>query len=127
MEKDIKGLLDEEIERTITNLSAAKAGSTDYADILDDLTKLHSLRIGELKYLELQDKKEASDREALTLEMQAKEQKTERYLKYAIEGCGIVLPLGFYWIWMRRGFKFEEVGTYTSQTFKSLYGKFKIK
>jgi hypothetical protein len=97
------------------------------ADILSDLSKLHDLRLGELKFLELQDKKNAQEREAQNLERQAKEQKIERYIKYGVEGAGIILPIGFYWIWMNRGFKFEEVGTYTSQTFKSLYGKFKIK
>ena len=31
----------------------------------------------------------------------------------------------FYAIWMKQGFKFEETGTYTSQTFRGLFSKFK--
>jgi hypothetical protein len=42
-----------------------------------------------------------------------------------IEIIGIGLPLIFYASWMRRGFKFEETGTYTSTTFKGLFNRFK--
>jgi hypothetical protein len=49
----------------------------------------------------------------------------DRYLKLGIEIIGIGLPLIFYASWMRRGFKFEETGTYTSTTFKGLFNRFK--
>lgn len=43
----------------------------------------------------------------------------------AATGIGSVVgPLVFYSIWMDRGFRFEEEGTYTSQTFKGLTNKF---
>ena len=31
----------------------------------------------------------------------------------------------FYAAWMKRGFKFEENGTYTSTTFRGLFNRFK--
>ena len=58
-------------------------------------------------------------------EEQMKADKTHRYISYGLEAAGIVLPLIFYGTWMRRGFKFEENGTFTSTTFRSLFGKFK--
>lgn len=42
-----------------------------------------------------------------------------------IAAAEIVLPLVFYAAWMRKGFKFEETGTFTSTTFRGLFGKFK--
>lgn len=42
-----------------------------------------------------------------------------------IEIAGIVAPLVFYGIWMNRGLEFEKEGSFTSQTFKGLIGKFK--
>lgn len=56
---------------------------------------------------------------------QLTEQVKDRKFKVALEAGGIVLPLLFYGIWMKRGFKFEETGTYTSKTFMSLFNKFK--
>lgn len=47
------------------------------------------------------------------------------YLRLGVECVGIVSPMIFYGVWMKRGFKFEETGTYTSKTFMNLIGKFK--
>ena len=45
--------------------------------------------------------------------------------KIGVDVMGIALPLVFYGIWMCKGFKFEETGTYTSTTFKNLFGRFR--
>lgn len=47
------------------------------------------------------------------------------YLRMVIEVAGIVAPLVFYSSWMKKGFKFEETGAFTSSTFKNLIQKFK--
>lgn len=66
--------------------------------------------------------------EAVTTMMQnGKAKKTSSICEVIKAGTGIgavVAPLVFYGIWMDRGFKFEEEGTYTSQTFKGLTNKF---
>lgn len=51
--------------------------------------------------------------------------KKDRYFKYGIAIAEIVLPLGFYGIWMRKGLRFEETGTFTSGTFKGLVNRFR--
>jgi hypothetical protein len=68
---------------------------------------------------------EACDREEQLKRDQMKADVWDRYLKLGIEIIGIGLPLIFYASWMRRGFKFEETGTYTSTTFKGLFNRFK--
>lgn len=45
--------------------------------------------------------------------------------KIGVSVAGIVLPLVFYNKWMKEGLKFEQEGTFTSQTFKGLLGKVK--
>lgn len=46
-------------------------------------------------------------------------------VKTGVELVGIVAPIVFYGIWMKKGLKFEEEGVYTSTTFKGLMSKFK--
>lgn len=45
--------------------------------------------------------------------------------KIAVEVVSIVAPIVFYGIWMSRGLEFEKEGTFTSNTFKGLIGKFR--
>lgn len=46
-------------------------------------------------------------------------------LKIGVDVAGVVLPLLFYSKWIGEGLKFEQEGTFTSQTFKSLMAKMK--
>lgn len=140
MEQDNKIKLDEVISTAIDGLDALEDGSDEKKQAVEDLAKLYRLRIDEEKAIwESSEKLDRQDMEKnqheadnklreedLTLrEAQMKADKTHRYISYGLEAAGIVLPLIFYGTWMRRGFKFEENGTFTSTTFRSLFGKFK--
>ena len=46
-----------------------------------------------------------------------------KYIGYAINVAGIVLPLIFYGTWFKKGLTFEETGVYTSGMVKGLIGK----
>ena len=56
---------------------------------------------------------------------QLEEQVKERYFRVGIAAAELMVPLIFYGIWMRKGFKFEETGTYTSKTFTGLINRFR--
>ena len=71
--------------------------------------------------------KEARESDEKFKEQQEKNQKWDRRIKYGLDAASIGLPLLFYGMWMRQGFRFEETGTYTSQTFRSLFGRFSPK
>ena len=105
---EIIDLLGEEIKEEIQNLSTLEPGSKEKSMAIEDLTKLYRLRIEELN------KKD-----------QLNEQVKDRYFRLGVEVAGIVLPLIFYASWMRRGFEFEENGTFTSTTFRGLFNRFK--
>lgn len=47
------------------------------------------------------------------------------YVKTGVEVGLSSMTLLFYYVWLKKGFEFEEEGTITSQVFKGLIGKFK--
>lgn len=49
----------------------------------------------------------------------------DRYVRIGIAAAELTIPLIFYGIWMKKGFRFEETGTYTSTTFRGLFNRFR--
>lgn len=132
-EVNIRDLLNEEIGKEIRALSSLNSGSKEKSTAIDDLTKLYKLRIEESKndweYDEKYNRRvmedEASTREEEMKRIQLSEQVKDRYFKLGIAAAELMIPLMFYGIWMKRGFKFEETGTYTSTTFRGLFNRFR--
>ena len=56
-------------------------------------------------------------------ERQFAEQVKDRYFRVGIAAAELLIPLMCYGIWMNKGFKFEETGTFTSSTFKGLINR----
>lgn len=54
-----------------------------------------------------------------------KDKKHDRIIKIVVTILEVVPPLIFYGRWMKKGFKFEETGTYSSPTFRGLIHFFK--
>lgn len=57
--------------------------------------------------------------------LQADGKSKDRIAKVVLDCAGIMVPIIFYGIWMKRGFKFEETGVFTSKTFSGLINRFK--
>ena len=151
MSENIKELLNEEIAAEIQAISSLNSGSEEKSKAIEDLAKLYRLRIEETKSeLDAEDKRsrrtlesEANVREneikKSQLDEQIKadvqdeqykrsqldEQVKDRYFKLGIAAAELLIPLMFYGLWMRKGFKFEETGTYTSTTFRGLFNRFR--
>lgn len=133
METNINELLDEEIVTEIQNLSEMEDGTDEKSQAIDNLTKLHKLRIEEIKCrLDAEEKnnrrimeqEEINNDDKIKLE-QINEQIKDRYFRLGISVGELLIPLIFYGIWMKKGFKFEETGTYTSKTFTGLINRFR--
>lgn len=126
MEDDIRDLLSEEVAAEIRELSQLKPGSKDHADAVESLAKLYSLIIdenkNEMEYRERVDRNTCDDKFKMR---QFRAEEFGRYLRLGVDAAGIVLPLFFYAAWMRKGFEFETTGTFTSQTFRGLFSKFR--
>ena len=109
------GMLEEVIQAEIKRLPTLTPGSAAKASAIDELSKLYKLKIEEMGHIsDYACKKE-----------QISEQVKDRYFKLGIAATELIIPLIFYGVWMRRGFKFEETGTFTSTTFKGLFSRFK--
>ena len=123
---EIRDLLGEEIKEEIQNLSTLEPGSKEKSTAIEDLATLYRLRIEELKNDgDLNEKYYSRECEGQLKKDQLSEQVKDRYFRLGVEAAGIVLPLIFYAAWMKRGFKFEENGTFTSTTFRGLFNRFK--
>lgn len=133
MNEELKDLLEEEIKDEIENLQSLTPGSKEHTEAVESLTKLYRLNIDEVKleggFAEVYEnnciEKEKIRYEHEQKEKQLEEQKKDRWVKLGVDIAQIGLPLLFYGVWMKKGFKFEETGTFTSSTFRGLINKFK--
>lgn len=144
MDEEIKDLLDEEIKSQINTISGMDVDDANYSKAVDSLVKLHKLRIEETKTItdladrtykretDEEERKYKRENDEKTCELseeirqeQLLEQKKERYIRIGLDVAGLLVPIMFYSAWMRKGFKFEETGTFTSTTFRGLFGHFK--
>lgn len=121
MKNETAKLMEDVIVARLNELKSLDADSENRGDIQKEIIELSKLLIEndkvELDFAERRDKREA----------EAKDMKWDRYARYGLEIMGIGLPLVFYGVWMNKGFRFEETGTFTSQTFRGLFGRFSPK
>ena len=133
MNEEIKDLLGEEIKSQIKDLSNLETGSEKKSSAIKDLAQLYKLRIEQEKNeMELEERRIKREDENIChtqdedfRKSQLKEQNIDRYLKLGVAILDIGLPLLFYGAWMKKGFKFEETGTFTSSTFRNLFSRFR--
>lgn len=149
--EELSKLMDEEIRSEIKNLAQLNPGSEEHATAVESLAKLYKLRADQTKAeLECNEKRsqlqaegvrsereyllkreqlnhdiETATKDDISKQDQLREQKIDHYIRLGVETAGLILPLMFYGTWMRRGFKFEETGTYTSTTFRGLFNRFR--
>lgn len=116
MEKEkVKELLTEEIVEEIESLSELPYGTQEHSEAIGNIDKLCRIKV-EMDKIE----KDAKEKR-----VQLEEAKKDRWIKIGLTTMEVILPLGFYGIWMRKGFKFEETGAFTSTTFKGLINRFR--
>ncbi len=140
MDEQIRQALANEILSQLNNLSTLNPGSKEQQTAVENVTKLYRLGLEDVKAdtdydeklyrrdVDAQHEQDELDRQAREEQFkkdQLTEQIKDRYFKLGIGVAEIVLPLIFYATWMKRGFKFEETGTYTSTTFRGLFNRFR--
>ncbi len=115
MDQTMEETLDRQIQVEIEKLSVMEDGSEEKSRAIEGINKLYRLKID-------QDKNES---DALIETVKANNQTLADRAKLVIDIMGIIVPIGFYGIWMKRGFEFEKEGFYTSKTFQGLTKFFK--
>ena len=119
---EIQNLLDEEIVRRLKGLNDMESGSKEIGVAIEDVEHLFKMRVEEKK---LNSELESNAREERDKLVENAARAKDRYIRLGLDVAGLILPLAFYGIWMHKGFKFEESGTFTSTTFRSLFNRFK--
>ena len=118
--------LEKVIAEEISNLSTLERGSQEKSAAIDDLAALYKLKIEENKFkLDYIERQESTKRDEEFKNKQLEEQVKDRYFRVGIAAAELILPLIFYAAWMKKGFKFEETGAYTSTTFRNLFNRFR--
>lgn len=151
MDEQIRQALANEILSQLNNLSTLDPGSKEQQTAVENVAKLYRLGLedakadtdydeklyrrdvdaqheqaeAERRIREEQNELDRQAREEQFKKDQLAEQTKDRYFKLGIGVAEIVLPLLFYATWMKKGFKFEETGTYTSTTFRGLFNRFR--
>ena len=136
MDEEIRNALVNAILGEFEDLKTLDSGSKEQQMVIDNITKLYKLGLEESKtdadwdemcnHRKLEEKRDENElhrqeREEQYRKEQLAEQVKDRYFKLGVEVAAIILPIMFYAVWMKRGFKFEETGTYTSTTFRGLF------
>nr|DAH22084.1 MAG TPA: hypothetical protein [Caudoviricetes sp.] len=119
---EIQNLLDNEIVRRLKELDGMASGSKEIGVAIEDIEHLCKMRVEEKK---LNGELESNAREERDKLLENAARAKDRYIRLGLDVAGLILPLAFYGIWMYKGFKFEESGTFTSTTFRSLFNRFK--
>lgn len=129
MNKEIIELMESEIITLIKELSMHQPGTKEFDDITKAIDALYATLNKEkslmLEEVKIQNDAESKFRDSQLQQNVNKDNKLLTAVKYGIDIAGIVLPLAFYGVWMNRGLEFEKEGSFTSTTFKGLFGKFK--
>lgn len=125
--------IDKQIIQMIDDLRTLEIGSSKYIGAVNSLKTLCQISLDndknhiedEVNYERKKLEEKKLQQELDLIEKQKREDNIDRIIKIGVSGAELMIPIIFYGKWMRAGFKFEENGTYTSQTFKGLFGKFK--
>lgn len=136
MDKSIRELLEEELKADIESLNNLSPDTDEYKKIVENIVKLHEILDAEYEH-EL--KEESQRRELLRAEdeleikrdaendrqTQCKRDRRIQYIRIGLEASGIILPLIFYGVWLKKGFEFEKEGIVTSSFFKNMINRIK--
>ena len=125
MNEQIIEMIEKEIINTLAEMKVMEPGSTERDDAMKYISKLYSILNSERKCLVDSRKVDNDSRKVDNDEDKNKFDKILSIGKIGIDLLGVAGPLLFYNSWMKKGFKFEETGMLTSQTFKGLISKFK--
>lgn len=119
---EIQKLLDEEIVQRLKGLNGLESGSKEIGAAIEDVEHLFKMRVEERK---LNNELESNARDERDKLVENAARAKDRYIRLGLDVAGLILPLAFYGIWMAKGLKFEETGTFTSTTFRNLFNRFK--
>lgn len=126
MADNISEQLDDVIEKRLKEFDYYDLDSENTKQAVETIEKLYKLKIEERKVEgELYEKQKTRENEDDVKNKELHEKRVDRWVNGAITVASTAASLVFYGIWMNKGFKFEETGSFTSTTFKGLFNRFR--
>ena len=126
MADNISEQLDDVIEKRLKEFDYYDLDSENTKQAVEAIGKLYKLKIEERKVEgELYEKQKTRENEEDVKNKELHEKRVDRWVNGAITVASTAASLVFYGIWMNKGFKFEETGSFTSTTFKGLFNRFR--
>lgn len=126
MADNISEHLDDVIEKRLKEFDYYDLDSENTKQAVETIEKLYKLKIEERKVEgELYEKQKTRENEDDVKNKELHEKRVDRWVNGAITVASTAASLVFYGIWMNKGFKFEETGSFTSTTFKGLFNRFR--
>lgn len=126
MADNISEQLDDVIEKRLKEFDDYDLDSENTKQAVEAIEKLYKLKIEERKVEgELYEKQKTRENEEDVKNKELHEKRVDRWVNGAITVASTAASLVFYGIWMNKGFKFEETGSFTSTTFKGLFNRFR--
>ncbi len=126
MADNISEQLDDVIEKRLKEFDYYDPDSENTKQAVEAIEKLYKLKIEERKVEgELYEKQKTRENEEDVKNKELHEKRVDRWVNGAITVASTAASLVFYGIWMNKGFKFEETGSFTSTTFKGLFNRFR--
>lgn len=133
MNEELVVMVDNELRAQIEKLSFLEPGSKEQTEAIENIVKLYRVRIEDSKAAieynkgidDNEFRQEQMEKEERSRKEQLAEQRIDRFVRIGIAAAELMVPIIFYSAWMKKGFKFEETGSFTSMTFKNLINRFK--
>lgn len=128
-DKQLNVMLEDVLKGEIEKIPDLQAGSKEHSEQVNAVATLYKLNIEEIE-----NERSFQERCERTLdtEREFKLKQDEARSRFWIGVAGVAKDIGIavgtmiaYGLWMKKGFQFEETGTFTSTTFRNFFGKFK--
>ena len=118
---NIKSVLDDKIMDELERLDTLEGQDKTIA--IENIAKLYKLKLEDEKnQQDILEKRDIYENERMFKIEQFDWERRNFWIKLGVE-IGLTLPLLFYSMWIKKGLKFEETGSYTSTTFRNFIGK----
>lgn len=140
MDEELREMLANAMASEFENLKNLEPGSKEATAVVENITKLYRTGLEEVRNVEAyeeqvarremddqahKDELEKNKRAETLAQLKAAQEKKDKQIEHGISVLGILAPLVLYRVWLTKGFRFEEKGTITSATFRSLIQKIK--
>ena len=131
MEDELRDQLNELIQKELAKMDGMSIGTEEYETASQSLERLYKLAVQDARqqaeYVDqmnrddIERKKYELDKDHKTAEL--REQRKSNYMQLGLSAATALATMWFYNVWMKKGFQFEETGTFTSTTLRDIRNK----